>query len=78
MSDPKIVPAPTDWYGPNQQAVRGDESGPAEAGDGGSPPVDGTGGINPDDPNPKTADQQVAASVAAAGEPPPPEPAPSR
>jgi len=25
-----------DWYAPNQQAVRGDESGPAEQGEGGS------------------------------------------
>jgi hypothetical protein len=27
----------TDWYAPNQQAVRGDESGPAEEGGGGAP-----------------------------------------
>ena len=26
----------SEWYAPNQQAVRGDESGPAESGDGGS------------------------------------------
>jgi hypothetical protein len=26
-----------DWYAPNQQAVRADESGPAEEGDGGTP-----------------------------------------
>ena len=26
----------TDWYAPNQQAVRADGSGPAEEGDGGS------------------------------------------
>jgi hypothetical protein len=30
----------TDWYAPNQQAVRGDESGPAEEGEGGSERVD--------------------------------------
>jgi hypothetical protein len=29
---------PTDWYAPNQQAVRGDESGPAEEGEGGTEP----------------------------------------
>lgn len=35
----------TDYYAPNQQAVRGDESGPAEEGAGESPPIeDGTGG----------------------------------
>ena len=27
----------TDWYAPNQQAVRADGSGPAEEGTGGSP-----------------------------------------
>ena len=27
---------PTDWYAPNQQAVRPDQSGPAEEGEGGS------------------------------------------
>jgi hypothetical protein len=26
----------SDWYAPNQQAVRGDESGPADEGSGGS------------------------------------------
>lgn len=33
----------TDWYAPNQQAVRADASGPAEQGQGGSstpPPVE--------------------------------------
>jgi hypothetical protein len=30
----------TDWYAPNQQAVRGDESGPAEEGEGGTERVD--------------------------------------
>jgi hypothetical protein len=30
----------SDWYAPNQQAVRGDESGPAEQGEGGSERVD--------------------------------------
>ena len=30
----------SDYYAPNQQVVRGDESGPAEQGDGGSPPVE--------------------------------------
>jgi hypothetical protein len=30
----------SDWYAPNQQAVRGDESGPAEEGTGGSDRVD--------------------------------------
>lgn len=30
----------SDWYAPNQQAVRGDESGPAEEGEGGSARVD--------------------------------------
>jgi hypothetical protein len=29
-----------DWYAPNQQAVRGDESGPEEEGEGGSERVD--------------------------------------
>jgi hypothetical protein len=29
----------TDWYAPNQQAVRGDESGPAEEGEGGTAPA---------------------------------------
>jgi hypothetical protein len=29
--------AATDWYAPNQQAVRADGSGPAEEGDGGTP-----------------------------------------
>jgi hypothetical protein len=28
----------SDWYAPNQQAVRADESGPAEQGTGGSQP----------------------------------------
>jgi hypothetical protein len=32
--------APDDWYAPNQQAVRGDESGPAEEGTGGEERVD--------------------------------------
>jgi hypothetical protein len=27
----------TDWYAPNQQAVRADASGPGEEGEGGSP-----------------------------------------
>jgi hypothetical protein len=30
----------TDWYAPNQQAVRGDESGPAEEGEGGIERID--------------------------------------
>jgi hypothetical protein len=30
----------SDWYAPNQQAVRGDGSGPAEEGSGGSAPVE--------------------------------------
>jgi hypothetical protein len=30
----------SDWYAPNQQAVRGDESGPAEQGEGGSERID--------------------------------------
>jgi hypothetical protein len=30
----------TDWYAPNQQAVRGDESGPAEEGEGGTEQID--------------------------------------
>jgi hypothetical protein len=30
----------TEWYAPNQQAVRGDESGPAEEGEGGTERVD--------------------------------------
>jgi hypothetical protein len=30
----------TEWYAPNQQAVRGDESGPADEGEGGSPPAE--------------------------------------
>jgi hypothetical protein len=34
----------SDWYAPNQQAVRGDESGPAEEGAG------GTERIDPDEP----------------------------
>jgi hypothetical protein len=29
----------TDWYAPNQQAVRADGSGPAEEGNGGSTPT---------------------------------------
>jgi hypothetical protein len=29
----------TDWYAPNQQAVRADGSGPAEEGEGGSAPA---------------------------------------
>jgi hypothetical protein len=32
--------APDDWYAPNQQAVRGDESGPAEEGEGGQERID--------------------------------------
>jgi hypothetical protein len=32
--------APDDWYAPNQQAVRGDESGPEEEGTGGSERID--------------------------------------
>jgi hypothetical protein len=31
---------PTDWYAPNQQSVRGDESGPAEEGEGGTERID--------------------------------------
>jgi hypothetical protein len=30
----------SDWYAPNQQAVRGDESGPAEEGEGGTERID--------------------------------------
>jgi len=30
---------PTDWYAPNQQAVRADQSGPAEEGTGGKDAV---------------------------------------
>jgi hypothetical protein len=30
----------SDWYAPNQQAVRGDESGPAEQGEGGIERID--------------------------------------
>jgi hypothetical protein len=29
-----------DWYAPNQQAVRGDQSGPAEEGEGGTERID--------------------------------------
>jgi len=66
-ADPASAPAPTDWYAPNQQAVRGDDSGPAEEGDGGSAPVDGTGGISPDEPQDKTpAEAAVDSSLAAA------------
>jgi hypothetical protein len=32
----------TDWYAPNQQAVRADGSGPAEEGTGGGEPPDAT------------------------------------
>jgi hypothetical protein len=32
--------APDDWYAPNQQSVRGDESGPAEEGEGGTERID--------------------------------------
>ena len=35
---------PTDWYAPNQQAVRADESGPAEKGKGGSSRAEPKGG----------------------------------
>jgi hypothetical protein len=35
--DPQVAPDPsTEWYAPNQQAVRPDGSGPAEEGEGGS------------------------------------------
>jgi hypothetical protein len=51
----------TDWYAPNQQAVRGDESGPAEEGNGGSPPLP--------DPEPKLDTGPVDRSVKAADEP---------
>jgi hypothetical protein len=38
----------TDWYAPNQQAVRADESGPAEEGSGGSAPAGAEpGGYDP-------------------------------
>jgi hypothetical protein len=30
----------SDWYAPNQQAVRGDQSGPGEEGEGGSERID--------------------------------------
>jgi hypothetical protein len=30
----------SDWYAPNQQAVHGDESGPAEEGEGGTERID--------------------------------------
>jgi hypothetical protein len=33
----------SDWYAPNQQAVRGDGSGPGEEGEGGSEPDDVVG-----------------------------------
>jgi hypothetical protein len=32
----------SDWYAPNQQAVREDQSGPAEEGEGGSPSAEPT------------------------------------
>jgi hypothetical protein len=52
MSDPQ----PIDIYAPNQQLVRGDASGPAEEGDGGSPPNEtGVGGPT-DEPTPKAGD----------------------
>jgi hypothetical protein len=46
----------SDWYAPNQQAVRGDESGPEEEGEGGTPPIEGTGG-DAAASNGETADQ---------------------
>lgn len=52
----------TDWYAPNQQAVRGDESGPAEEGSGGSPPT-------PDEIEPKVDAGPVDRSLKAADEP---------
>jgi hypothetical protein len=35
-----MTASPDDWYAPNQQAVRGDESGPAEEGEGGVERID--------------------------------------
>jgi hypothetical protein len=35
-----MTAGPDDWYAPNQQAVRGDESGPAEEGEGGVERID--------------------------------------
>jgi hypothetical protein len=68
MSTPRIAPA--DYYAPNQQVVHSDEAGPAEEGDGGTAPVDGTGGTDPNEPNPK------AVEPAPEPEPPAPEPEP--
>jgi hypothetical protein len=35
-----MTAGPDDWYAPNQQAVRGDESGPAEEGEGNTERID--------------------------------------
>jgi hypothetical protein len=40
----------TDWYAPNQQAVRADESGPAEQGSGGAGPPPETSEPEPESP----------------------------
>jgi hypothetical protein len=42
----------TDWYAPNQQAVRGDESGPGEEGEGGTEPIE----VEPLEPGEEEAD----------------------
>lgn len=53
-----------DYYAPNQQTVRGDESGPAEEGDGGSPPIeDGAGGNQPDEMQPVEAEETAAEAL---------------
>jgi hypothetical protein len=53
---PESEPEPERFDAPNQQVVRGDESGPADEGTGGSPPVEpGEEGerLEPSEPEPE-------------------------
>ena len=54
----------TDWYAPNQQAVRADESGPAEEGTGGTPAEpSGDGGDGGDGPSADELDAMTKAQL---------------
>ena len=63
MSDAEQRNVEEEYYAPNQQAVRGDGSGPAEEGTGGAPPVEGDGGDVPGEPDPKAPEVEVEPEV---------------
>jgi hypothetical protein len=51
---PEPEPEPERLDAPNQQVVRGDQSGPADEGEGGSPPVEpGEESERPSEPEPE-------------------------